>query len=169
MTNRFRKVPTKFDSAFLIEPKVYEDFRGFFKETFRKNEFLDLGINVDFVQDNIAYSTKGVLRGMHYDHAVSKLVQVISGRTYHVIVDLRDGSPSFKKWQAFMLSGTNHKQIFVPAGFANGYFVLSDDAWVSYKQGTYFTDEGARVLKWNDPSVGIKWPFDNPILSEQDK
>ena len=168
LTERFRKIPTKFKEAFLIKPLVFEDYRGYFKETFRKNIFLDLGIDVDFVQDNVSWSYKNVLRGMHYDYNVAKLVQVIHGRTYHVIVDMNENSPTYKEWQSFTLSSDNHLQIFVPKGFANGFLVLSDQVWVYYKQSDYYNPATSRVLKWNDPSVNIKWPIQNPILSEQD-
>lgn len=168
MSLRFTKIKTKFNEAIVIEPKIYEDYRGYFKETFRKNEFAELGIPTEFVQDNIAYSTKNVLRGMHYDFAVGKLVQVAFGRTYHVIADVRQDSPTYKQWQAFILSNENHRMIYVPPGFANGYLVLSDEAFVLYKQGTYYSDQGNKILKWNDESIGIEWPIKNPLLSKQD-
>lgn len=168
MGSRFNVIKTKFDDAILIEPAVHEDFRGYFKETFRKNEYAEIGITEDFVQDNISWSTKNVIRGLHYDFNVAKLVQVIHGRTYHVIVDMREGSPTFKQWQSFILSHRNHRQVYVPKGFANGFLVLSDQAWVHYKQGTYFNPATALVLPWNDASVGVKWPIKQPVLSEQD-
>ncbi|OLS21882.1 MAG: dTDP-4-dehydrorhamnose 3,5-epimerase [Candidatus Heimdallarchaeota archaeon LC_3] len=168
MAKRFEKINTKFVDAFILRPKVYEDFRGYFKEVFRQNEFKELGIEAEFVQDNISHSVKHVLRGMHYDNNVDKLVQVVHGKTYHVIVDMRKISPTFKQWQSFILSDANHNMILVPKGFANGFLVLSDLAWVLYKQGTYYTDKGNTILKWNDPSIGIKWPIKNPSLSEQD-
>jgi dTDP-4-dehydrorhamnose 3,5-epimerase len=163
-----RTIKTKFDGPLLIEPVVHEDFRGYFKETFRRNIYKELGIDTDFVQDNISWSYRNVLRGMHYDHEVAKLVQVVKGRTYHVIVDMREDSSTYKQWQSFILSDTNHRQIFVPKGFANGFLVLSNVAFVSYKQGTYWSAEGDHTLLWNDPTVGIKWPIANPILSEKD-
>ncbi|MHA1247407.1 MAG: dTDP-4-dehydrorhamnose 3,5-epimerase [Candidatus Thorarchaeota archaeon] len=165
---RFKAIKTKFDDVLLIEPTVYEDYRGYFKEVFRKRDYEEMGINVEFVQDNVSFSYKNVLRGMHYDFNVSKLVQVIRGRTYHVVVDMRENSETFKEWQSFILSDANHRQLFVPAGFANGFLVLSDYAIVHYKQGTYWSPETDRTLLWNDPSVGIKWPVKNPILSERD-
>jgi dTDP-4-dehydrorhamnose 3,5-epimerase len=167
-TSGIRLIPTKFSEAKIIEPAVHEDYRGYFKETFRKNEYEKLGIHTDFVQDNVSWSVKNVLRGMHYDFNVTKLVQVIKGRTYHVIVDMREDSPTYKQWQSFILSNSNHRQIYVPAGFANGFLVLSDIALVHYKQGTYWNAESDRSILWNDPSIGIKWPISNPILSEKD-
>jgi dTDP-4-dehydrorhamnose 3,5-epimerase len=163
-----RKIKTRFDDAFLIEPVVNEDYRGYFKETFRQNVYRELGIETDFVQDNISWSYKNVLRGMHYDLNVAKLVQVVYGRTFHVIVDMRDKSPTYKQWQSFILSDANHRLIFVPRGFANGFLVLSDMAIVHYKQGTYWNAATDKTLIWDDPSVGIKWPIQNPILSEKD-
>ena len=165
---RFLKIPTKFKEAFLIKSMVFEDYRGYLKETFRKNEFFNLGITVEFIQDNISWSYKNVLRGMHYDYSVDKLVQVINGRTYHVIVDMNANSSTYKDWQAFIMSSDNHLQIFVPKGFANGFLVLSDHVWVHYKQSAYYNPATSQILKWNDPSVNIKWPTNNPILSDQD-
>lgn len=159
---------TKFDGPLIIEPVVHEDFRGYFKETFRRNIYEELGIDTDFVQDNISWSYRNVLRGMHYDYEVAKLVQVVKGRTYHVIVDMREDSSTYKQWQSFILSDSNHHQIYVPKGFANGFLVLSEFAFVHYKQGTYWTASGDHTLLWNDPTVGIKWPIANPILSEKD-
>jgi len=168
MIKKFTKINTKFKEAFLIKHYAFEDFRGFFKETYRKKDYAEFGINTDFIQDNISWSYKNVLRGMHYDYNVAKLVQVIYGRTYHVIVDMRKNSSTYKQWQAFILSGTNHLQIYVPKGFANGFLTLSEHAWVHYKQDNYYTTKGNKILKWNDPEVGIIWPTENPILSEQD-
>lgn len=152
----------------LIQPMVFEDFRGYFKETFRKNQYAELGIEEEFVQDNISWSRKDVIRGLHYDYRVAKLVQVVCGRTYHVIVDMREDSPTYKQWQAFILSHENHRQIFVPKGFANGFLVLSDLAWVHYKQSDYFDPKSSHVLSWDDPEIGVKWPVQAPVLSEQD-
>ncbi len=163
-----RTVKTKFKEAVLIEPVVHEDYRGYFKETYKKNVYQELGIQTDFVQDNISLSYKNVLRGMHYDFNVAKLVQVVKGRTYHVIADMREDSPTFKQWQSFILSDSNHRQLFVPAGFANGFLVLSDIALVQYKQGTYWSAETDQGFLWNDPLVGIRWPIKDPILSEKD-
>lgn len=168
MTQRFRAIPTKFKDAMLIEPTVHEDFRGFFKETFRANEYAELGIAEPFVQENVSWSTRHVLRGLHYDFNVAKLVQVVYGRTYHVIVDMREESETFRQWQAFILSHRNHRQVFVPKGFANGFLVLSDQAFVHYKQSAYFNPQTAQNLAWNDPEVRVEWPVDKPILSAQD-
>lgn len=168
MSNRFRAIPTQLEDAILIEPTAYEDFRGYFKETYRRSDYADLGIRDDFVQENISWSRKDVVRGLHYDQRLSKLVQVIHGRTYHVIADLREDSPTYRRWQAFILSDQNHRQVYVPRGFANGFLVLSDEVWVHYKQSDYYNPETSRVLAWNDPEIGVKWPVANPILSEQD-
>ncbi|MFW9994126.1 MAG: dTDP-4-dehydrorhamnose 3,5-epimerase [Candidatus Odinarchaeota archaeon] len=168
MELRFKKIPTKFKEVCIIEPRVFEDYRGSFKETFRKNEFVELGIDVEFVQEDIAWSYKNVLRGMHYDYSMDQLVQVVYGRTYHVIVDMNENSPTYKQWQHFILSSDNHRQLFIPKGFANGYLVLSDQVWLHYKQSAYYNPATGKGLKWNDPSVGIKWPIPNPVLSDQD-
>lgn len=168
MSQRFQRIATKFDTACLIVPTLFEDYRGYFKECYRKNDFAALGIHDEFVQDNLSWSTRHVLRGMHYDFEVAKLVQVVHGRTYHVIVDLRAGSPTFKQWQSFILSEHNHRLIYVPKGFANGFLVLSDAALVSYKQSNYWNKETSHTLLWNDPSVNIGWPVKHPLLSEQD-
>ena len=164
-----RVLPTDLTDARIVVSDPFEDHRGFFKETFRANRFAEFGITTEFVQDNISRSTKSVLRGMHYDFDVAKLVQVVYGQTYHVIADMRPGSPTYCKWQSFILSHENHKQIYVPPGFANGFYVLSDMAFVYYKQGTYFSQAGERQLRWNDPAVDVRWPSDAPILSEKDR
>lgn len=168
MTERFSVVPTRFDTALLIRPVVHEDYRGYFKEIFRRSDYAALGITDEFVQENISYSTRHVLRGMHYDTGMAKLVQVIYGRTFHVIVDLREGSPTYRQWQSFILSHHNHLQVYVPKGFANGFLVLSDEVWVHYRQSAYYDPARAQTLLWNDPAIGIKWPVAQPILSEQD-
>ncbi|MBN2230609.1 MAG: dTDP-4-dehydrorhamnose 3,5-epimerase [Candidatus Thorarchaeota archaeon] len=170
MTNNqgVRIIKTKFKEAVLIEPVVHDDYRGYFKETFRKNLYHELGIDTEFVQDNVSWSYRNVIRGMHFDFNVAKLVQVVQGRTYHVIADMRESSETYKEWQSFILSDSNHRQLFVPAGFANGFLVLSDTALVHYKQGTYWNSETDQGFPWDDPSIGIKWPIENPILSEKD-
>lgn len=161
-------VPTTLQDALLITLKAHGDSRGFFKEVFRENEYLKIA-KAPFVQENISFSSRNVLRGLHYDPPMAKLVQVIYGRTFHVIVDLRPGSPTYLKWESFDLSGDTHTQVFVPAGFANGFYVVSDVAYVHYKQTTYYNPETERILRWNDSAIGVKWPTDNPILSERDR
>lgn len=160
---------SKIPGALVLVPTVHHDHRGFFKETFRAEEYRQLGIDVDFVQDNISFSTRGVLRGLHYDVNVSKLVQVVFGRTYHVIADMRPASPAYLQWEAFEFSHDAHKEVFVPAGVANGFVVLSDIAYVHYKQGTYWNPASDRTVRWDDPILGVTWPIDAPVLSAKDR
>jgi dTDP-4-dehydrorhamnose 3,5-epimerase len=161
-------VPTTLKDALLIKLKAHGDSRGFFKEVFRENDYAKIS-SAPFVQENISFSARNVLRGLHYDPAMAKLVQVIYGHTFHVIVDLRPESPTYLKWESFDLSGDTHTQVFVPAGFANGFYVVSDVAYVHYKQTTYYNPNTERILRWNDPSVGVKWPTNDPVLSERDR
>jgi dTDP-4-dehydrorhamnose 3,5-epimerase len=161
--------PTRIVGALIVIPDVYPDPRGSFKETFRVSEYAKGGITAAFVQDNVSRSTKGVLRGLHYDVNVTKLVQVICGETYHVIADMRQDSPTYLHWQAFTLSDEGHQQVFVPPGVANGFYVLSDVAFVHYKQGTYYNPATDRCVRWNDPALNVAWPGDVPILSDKDR
>ena len=162
-------VPTTLKDALIINLRAHGDHRGFFKEIFRAHDFAEQVSAVPFVQENISCSRHNVLRGLHYDPAMAKLVQVVSGRTYHVIVDLRRDSPTYLKWEAFDLSDDRHVQIFVPAGFANGFYVVSDIAYVHYKQTSYYNPATERILRWNDPVAGVKWPTDAPDLSDRDR
>lgn len=161
--------PTSLKDALLISSKHYGDQRGFFKEVFRSDELAAAGLTVDFVQENVSLSYRGVLRGLHIVDGMAKLVQVISGATYHVIADMRPDSPTYLKWEAFELSGDNHRQVFVPPGFGNGFYVTSDAAYVHYKQNQYYDPSRERIVRWNDPLLGITWPTDTPILSEKDR
>ena len=164
----------------VIEPAVHGDARGYFMETYKKPDFVAGGIDVDFVQDNQSSSTKGVLRGLHFqiNHPQSKLVRVVSGEVFDVAVDLREGSPTYGKWEGVILSAENKRQFFIPRRFAHGFLVLSDTAEFCYKCDDVYhpNDEGG--LMWNDPAIGIKWPalqgddsFDESkiILSDKDK
>lgn len=164
-------IPTELDGVVLIEPVVHEDVRGLFVETYVRSLFRDHGIDVDFVQDNHAQSSKGVLRGMHYQvrHGQAKLVRVVRGEVYDVAVDVRPGSPSFGRWTGHALSANNKRQLFIPAGFAHGYCVLSDTAEMIYKCSDYYHPEDEGGLIWNDPQVGIDWPVEEPVLSEKDQ
>ena len=162
-------VPTTLKDALVINLQAHGDHRGFFKEIFRANDFAKLVSSVPFVQENISCSRKNVLRGLHYDPAMAKLVQVVHGRTYHVIVDLRPDSPTYLKWESFDLAGDNHRLIYVPVMFANGFYTVSDSAYVHYKQTSYWNPATERILRWNDPTVGVKWPNDAPDLSDRDR
>lgn len=153
-------IETALDGVKIIEPRVFPDGRGFFMEIHRHSRYGQAGVESDFVQDNLARSTRGVLRGLHYQlpAAQAKLVQCLEGEVWDVAVDIRRGSPTFGEWVGVTLSGSNHRQIFVPEGFAHGYCVVSETALVMYKCNKYYTpaDEGA--VLWSDPAIGIDWP-----------
>ncbi|WP_213779825.1 dTDP-4-dehydrorhamnose 3,5-epimerase [Caballeronia sp. dw_276] len=156
----------------LIEPKVFGDARGYFYESFNAREFAEqTGVDVTFVQDNHSRSSKGVLRGLHYqiEHAQGKLVRVVEGEVFDVAVDLRKNSPNFGAWTGALLSESNHRQMWVPPGFAHGFVVLSDMAQFLYKTTDYWYPEHERSLLWNDPALGIDWPIDfEPLLAAKD-
>ncbi len=161
---------TKFPQVLVIVPKIHADERGYFKEVFAQNDYERLGIGETFVQDNVSCSTRGVLRGMHYDLRMAKLVQCLDGAVYDVVVDMREGSLTFKQWDAIELSACNHRQIYVPKGFAHGFYVLSESATVLYKQTARYDPAHERGIGWRDPSVAIEWPLDGkePLLSPKD-
>lgn len=168
-----RFTATSIPEVILIEPKVFGDARGFFMETFRAETFSAAGIPVEFVQDNHSCSKSGTLRGLHYQiqQAQGKLVRVVLGEVFDVAVDLRRSSPSFGKWVAVRLSAENKLQMWVPPGFAHGFYVLSRWAELVYKATDYYSPEWERTLLWNDPQVGIEWPVQNGqelILSPKD-
>jgi dTDP-4-dehydrorhamnose 3,5-epimerase len=158
--------------VFVIEPKVFSDDRGYFFESFNDKDFLELtGYPVKFVQDNHSLSVKGVLRGLHYQiqHPQGKLVRVVQGEVFDVVVDLRATSSTFCKWFGIHLSAENKRQLWVPPGFAHGFYVLSDVAQFLYKTTDYRYAEHERSLAWNDPTLGIKWPFEGvPTMSSKD-
>lgn len=166
-------IHTALPDVLVIEPKVFGDERGFFYESFNAQKFQALtGLQVDFVQDNHSLSAKNVLRGMHYQirQAQGKLVRVIAGEVYDVAVDLRKGSAQFGKWVGATLSAENHRQMWIPPGFAHGFLVMSDKAEFLYKTTDYWAPEHERCLMWNDPDVGIDWPLmEAPILSAKDQ
>jgi len=156
----------------ILEPKVFGDARGFFYESFNAKDFAEsTGLDVSFVQDNHSKSAKGVLRGLHYQiqHAQGKLVRVVQGEVFDVAVDLRRSSPTFGQWVGVHLSADNHRQLWVPPGFAHGFVVLSDSAEFLYKTTDYWYPEHERSLLWNDPAIGIDWPLDGqPLLAAKD-
>jgi dTDP-4-dehydrorhamnose 3,5-epimerase len=156
----------------IIEPKVFGDARGFFFESFNAREFAEqVRTGVEFVQDNHSRSGKGVLRGLHYqiEHAQDKLVRVVEGEVFDVCVDVRKSSPDFGKWVGVHLSAANHRQLWVPAGFAHGFVVLSESAQFLYKTTDYWFPEHERCIVWNDPDIGIEWPLDGePVLAAKD-
>jgi len=162
---------SRLKGVFLIKPRIFEDPRGFFCEIYNRDRYQSQGIEVDFVQDNYARSTRGVLRGMHYQikHGQAKLVWVPQGEVFDVVVDLRKDSPTFGEWDGFALSSKNKHQLFVPTGFAHGYCVTSKTADFTYKCSDFYYPEEEGGLIWNDPKVGIEWPIEDPVLSEKDQ
>mgnify|MGYP001319182786 CR=1 FL=1 len=160
---------TTFPDAKIYVPDVFGDARGFFKETYSRDKYAALGMRDEWLQDSVSRSRRNVIRGMHYDMRMAKLVQVLVGRIYDVIVDVREGSPTYKRWEGFELSAANHLQLYVPPGFAHGFLALDDDNVVQYKMSALFDPAHERNLSWQDPSVGIAWPLrGEPILSAKD-
>jgi len=164
-------IPLNLEGALIIKPDVYQDNRGFFMETYKLERYLKNGINVSFVQDNLSYSRKNTLRGLHFQnpHPQAKLVQVIQGEVLDVIVDIRMSSPTFGKWASVRLSAENHWQLFAPEGFAHGYCVLSDEATFTYKCSDYYTPDYEKGILWSDPGIDIDWLVKAPLLSEKDR
>ncbi len=172
--SNFKFTKTKIDGVIIVEQKVFGDSRGYFMETYEKRKFAEGGITAEFVQDNQSLSTKGVLRGLHFQktHPQAKLVRVIKGAVYDVAVDLRKDSPTYGEYVGAVLSDENKKQFYIPKGFAHGFLVLSDVAEFVYKCDDFYypSDEGG--MMWNDPEIGIEWPLDGIEeikLSEKDK
>jgi len=162
---------TKLPGVLIVEPKVFGDERGFFFETWQEERYKSLGIQGPFVQDNVSFSAKGVLRGLHYQlpHAQGKLVSVLSGEVYDVAVDIRTGSPTFGQSVGVSLTGDNHRQLWIPAGFAHGFCVVSSTAYFMYKCTDVYTPSAEGGILWNDPDLGIDWPVTGAVLSEKDK
>ncbi len=161
---------TKLPCVIVIEPVVFGDTRGWLLETYSQKRYEQAGITDFFVQDNVSLSGKGVLRGLHYQypHSQGKLVQVLAGEVFDVVVDVRPGSPTFSQWVSQVLSESNHRQMYVPAGFAHGFCVLSDIVIFSYKCTDYYSPSTEGGIIWNDPVLGIDWPVSDPILSGKD-
>lgn len=164
---------TRLADVYVLEPKIFGDTRGYFMESYNQQVFHEVGIDAAFVQDNQSLSREvGVLRGLHYQlspKAQTKLVRVLSGAIYDVVVDIRKGSPTFGQWEGFILSEDNKRQLFVPKGFAHGFCTLVPDTQVFYKVDEYYSPEHDRGIAWDDPALNIPWPTSNPILSEKDK
>lgn len=159
------------EDILLIEPDVYEDHRGFFMEIYHHIHHAELMDGREFVQDNISFSKKHTLRGLHFQikHPQAKFIQVISGEIFDVAVDIRKESPTFGRWIGEILSDKNRRQLFIPEGFAHGFCVLSETAHVLYKCTDIYYPEDDKGILWSDPDIGIEWPIKNPILSEKDK
>jgi dTDP-4-dehydrorhamnose 3,5-epimerase len=166
-------IPTSIPEVLIFEPQVFGDARGFLLESWNARRFCDaVGFDISFVQDNHSRSRRGVLRGLHYQikQPQGKLVRVATGRVFDAAVDLRKSSPTFGRWTGAELSGDNHRQLWIPAGFAHGFLVLSDSADFLYKTTDYYAPQHERSVLWNDPAIGIDWPMDGePTLSAKDK
>lgn len=154
------KLSTRLDGPVVVAPNVFRDGRGFFCETYRRNQFDELGLPEEMVQDNHSRSSYGVVRGMHFQVSAgaAKLVRCARGRIYDVVVDIRKGSPTFGQWEGFDLSDENMHMLFCPIGFAHGFCVVTDVADVVYKQSNYYSDADEREIAYNDPEIGIEWP-----------
>lgn len=167
-------IKTEIEDVIIIEPRIFEDERGYFYESFNHKQFEEaIGRNISFVQDNHSKSNKGVLRGLHYQlppMAQGKLVRVIQGEVFDVAVDIRKSSPTFGKWVGEVLSADNKKQLWIPEGFAHGFLTLSETAEFLYKTTNYYSKENERSIKWDDCNISIKWPSEenNILLSEKD-
>ena len=164
-------IQTELPDVVVLEPKVYGDARGFFFESWNEARYAEAGLTLQFVQDNVSSSTRGVLRGLHMQHpgAQGKLVSVLEGAVFDVAVDIRRGSPFYRKWVATTLSSDNRRQFYLPPGFAHGFQVLTDTALISYKCTDYYRPDTEATIAWNDPAFGIEWPLSDPILSEKDR
>jgi dTDP-4-dehydrorhamnose 3,5-epimerase len=165
------RLETKLDGVVLLEPQIFGDERGFFVETYRRDTWGELGIDVDFVQHNHSRSGKGILRGLHFqtEPGQAKLVRCSRGAIFDVAVDLRRDSPTYGGWEGHVLDDETHRQLFVPAGFGHGFAVLSDTADVSYLLSSTYDPATESGIAWNDPDVGVEWPLEDPLLSERDK
>ncbi len=165
-------INTDIEGVYIIEPKVFGDHRGWFMEIYNKKKLAEQGLKVDFIQDNHSFSEKkGTLRGLHFQinpKAQAKLVRCTRGKILDVAVDIRVGSPTYKKWITVELSEENKKQLFIPKGFAHGFVTLTDNVEVQYKVDEYYFPENDRSIRYDDPDIGVNWGIDNPILSEKD-
>jgi dTDP-4-dehydrorhamnose 3,5-epimerase len=165
------KLETQLDGVVLIEPEVHGDERGFLVETFRDDRWRELGVEVEFVQENHSRSGRGILRGLHFQTrpGQGKLVRCLRGRIWDVAVDLRRDSPTYRRWEGYELDDERHRQLFVPAGFGHGFCVLSEQADVAYKLSSYYDPATEAGIAWDDPAVGVEWPISEPVLSERDR
>jgi len=164
-------IKTEIPEVLLIEPSLFKDDRGFFLETFHQKRFEEIGIQSTFVQDNHSHSSKGVLRGLHYQQkkAQDKLIYVVRGKIFDVAVDIRRGSPTFGEWSGAILSEENKRQLFIPKGFAHGFYVMSEVADVVYKCSDLYDPEDDYGILWSDPDIGVQWPLKGtPAVSEKD-
>jgi dTDP-4-dehydrorhamnose 3,5-epimerase len=164
-------MPTRLVGPILLEPVLLGDERGFFLETFRRNDYANVGIDAEFVQDNHSRSRYGTIRALHFQlkPGQAKLVRVARGRAFDVVVDLRHSSPTFGKWESFELDDVHHRQLFVPIGFAHGFCAISDTVDFIYKVGSYYDPLNERGIAWDDPDLAIPWPVERPQVSERDR
>ncbi len=162
--------PTELGAVLVLEPPVYRDDRGHFLETWHRQKYEDLGLPTHFVQDNVSFSRRGVLRGLHFQHpqAQGKLVFALQGTVYDIAVDVRMGSPTFGRWVAVTLSGEDGRQVWIPPGFAHGFCVTSESALVGYKCTTFYAPASEGCVLWNDRDLSIPWPIRDPIVSRKD-
>ncbi len=165
-----RVTPTELPEVLVVEPRVFGDERGYFLETFQARRYAQAGIPGPFVQDNLSFSRRGVLRGLHYQHphGQGKLVWVLQGEVFDVAVDIRRGSPTFGRWVGVWLSAENKRQLWIPPGFAHGFCVVSETALFTYKCTDYYAPEAEGTVRWDDPELGIAWPVSDPIVSPKD-
>ncbi|MBI2382264.1 MAG: dTDP-4-dehydrorhamnose 3,5-epimerase [Gammaproteobacteria bacterium] len=163
-------IETGIPGLLVLEPKVFGDARGFFLETWNRSRYAELGIDAEFVQDNLSYSQRGVLRGLHYqyENTQGKLVQVLQGEVWDVAVDVRRGSPSFGRWYGLELSAENKRQFWIPPGFAHGFCVTSETALFAYKCTDAYNPKAEISVLWNDPALSLPWPVTEPALSAKD-
>jgi dTDP-4-dehydrorhamnose 3,5-epimerase len=171
VSDRFRSLETRIEGLVLVEPRVIADDRGFFFETFRANDYADLGVDVPFVQDNHSRSVRGTVRALHFqlEPGQAKLVRAARGEIWDVAVDLRRDSPTFGQYEAFELTDMNARQLFVPVGFAHGFCVTSETADVAYKVSSYYDGPTERGIAFDDPAIGIPWPVEKPLVSDRDR
>ena len=163
--------PTSLPEVLIIEPDVFEDRRGFFMETYHRERYARMGFDRPFVQDNLSYSVKDTIRGLHYQYpkAQAKLIQVLRGELFDIAVDIRRGSPHFGRWTGVLLDGRSRRQVYIPEGFAHGFCVLSEVALFHYKTSDYYSPEVEGGILWSDPALAIDWPVEDPLLSERDR
>jgi dTDP-4-dehydrorhamnose 3,5-epimerase len=166
-----RRIDTEIEGLVLVEPDVHGDDRGFLVETFRDDAWRELGVDLEFVQENHSRSGRGILRGLHFQTSPgqAKLVRCLRGTIWDVAVDLRRASPTYGRWEGHELDDELHRQLLVPVGFAHGFCVLSDTADVSYKLSSYYDPETEAGIAWDDPDVAVEWPSADPVLSERDR
>jgi len=167
-----KRIATRLDGVWIIEPRVHRDPRGWFVESWSRRAFAEAGMDVDFVQDNHSKSSRNVLRGLHFQvppRAQAKLVRCTAGKVWDVVVDLRVSSPTYGRWDGVELDAESQRMVFVPVGFAHGFCVLTESAEIQYKCSDFYAPECSRGLRWDDPAIGIPWPIGDPILSDQDR